>query len=305
MRFNNLDLNLLIALDHLIATKSVSRAAERLNLSQSAMSNALGRLRQYFDDPLLVRVGQRMELTVRAETLRPEIVDVLNHIEASLSRKPLFDPNTTSRAFKLLVSDYSLHTVIPKVMALTAPYDERIGFQFLPQTDRPNILLERGEADLLVAPRIVCSSEHPTIELFRDDYCCVAWRDGKYGKGTLSRDDFTAAGHVRYLSSTTSGAFDSVLLDEQGIGRRTEITTFTFSSVPHLVVGTDRIAVVHRRTAKLAASYLPVVILEVPFPMESFEQQMQWHQYRSRDPGIAWVRDIFLQAAVALCSDQD
>src|SRR6185295_4491127 len=121
-----------------------------------------------------------------------------------------------------------------------------------------------------------------------------------YGKGPLTRKAFVAAGHVRYLSSTTSGALDSVLLDQLGIARRTEISTFAFSSVPHLVVGTDRIAVVHRRTAQLAARHLPIAILEIPFRMERFEQQMQWHHYRSRDPGIIWVREIFTQAAAKL-----
>ena len=300
MRFNNLDLNLLVALDHLIATRSISEAAGRLNLSQSAMSNALGRLRQYFDDPLLVRVGQRMELTVRAETLRPEITDVLTRIEAALSTKPAFDPKAANREFRLLVSDYSLHTIIPSALELTAPFGDHIRFQFLRQTEKPNVLLERGEADLLIAPRIVCSPEHPSIKLFEDDYCCVAWRRGKHGKGPLTRKAFVTAGHVRYLSSTTAGALDSVLLDQLGIARRTEISTFAFSSVPHLVVGTDRIAVVHRRTAQLAARHLPIAILEIPFRMEPFEQQMQWHHYRSRDPGIMWVREIFTQAAAKL-----
>ncbi|GEC59237.1 LysR family nod box-dependent transcriptional activator [Bradyrhizobium japonicum] len=300
MRLNNLDLNLLVALDHLIVTKSISQTAERMNLSQSAMSNALGRLRQYFDDPLLVRVGQKMELTVRAEILRPEIADVLTRIEAALAKKPDFDPKQASREFRLLVSDYSLHTIIPPVLELTAPFGDHIRFHFLRQTDRPNVYLERGEADLLLAPRIVCSPEHPSIKLFDDDYCCVAWRRGKYGREPLTRKAFAAAGHVRYLSSATGGALDSVLLDQLGITRRTEISTFAFSSVPHLVVGTDRIAVVHRRTAQLWARHLSISVLELPFPMERFEQQMQWHHYRSRDPGIIWIRDIFKKAAAKM-----
>jgi DNA-binding transcriptional LysR family regulator len=297
LRFNNLDLNLLVALDHLIVTKSISEAAARMNLSQSAMSNALGRLREYFDDPLLVRVGQKMELTVRAETLRPEITDVLTRIEAAIATKPSFDPKVAGREFRLLVSDYSLHTIIPPVLALTAPFGDRVRFHFLRQTERPDILLERGEADLLIAPSAVCSPEHPAVKLFEDDYCCVAWRRGKYGGRPLTRKAFVTAGHVRYLSSATMGALDSALLDKMGIPRRTEVSTFTFCSVPHLVVGTNRIAVVHRRTAQLWARQLPITVLEIPFRFERFEQQMQWHHYRSRDPGLIWVRDIFRQAA--------
>ncbi|WP_426420396.1 LysR family transcriptional regulator [Bradyrhizobium genosp. A] len=303
MRFNKLDLNLLVALNHLIVTKSISGTAERMNLSQSAMSSALGRLRQYFDDPLLVRVGQKMELTVRAETLRTEIADVLTRIEAALATKPAFDPKVASREFRLLVSDYSLHTIIPPVLQLTASFADHIRFRFLRLTEKPNVMIERGEADLLIAPRVVCSPEHPSVKLFEDDYCCVAWRRGKYGKGPLTRRAFVAAGHVRYLSSPTAGALDSVLLDQLEIARRTEVSTFAFSSVPHLVVGTDRIAVVHRRTAQLWARHLPITVLEIPFPLERFEQQMQWHQYRSRDPGITWMRDIFERAASKMACD--
>jgi len=108
MRFKKLDLNLLVALDHMLALQSVSAAADKMFMSQSAMSNALTRLRTYFDDPLLVQVGKRMEITPRAEAMKPAIRDILVRIEATIDSQPAFDPTVSTRNFNILVSDYTV-----------------------------------------------------------------------------------------------------------------------------------------------------------------------------------------------------
>ncbi len=97
MRFNKLDLNLLVALDVLLVERNVSRSADRLHVTQSAVSNALARLRDYFDDEILVPVGRRMELTPRAELLKEAVRDILVRIESSVTAKPLFEPRTSDR----------------------------------------------------------------------------------------------------------------------------------------------------------------------------------------------------------------
>jgi len=117
MRFNKLDLNLLVALDHLLHLRSVSGAAERMNMTQSAMSNALLRLRDYFDDPLLVKIGRRMELTPRADSLKDPVRDVLVRVEWTIAATSQFDPARSERQFNILLSDYTLATLIPSVLA--------------------------------------------------------------------------------------------------------------------------------------------------------------------------------------------
>ena len=120
MRFKKLDLNLLVALDALLTEKNVTRAGERVFLSQSTMSNALARLRQYFDDELLVQVGGRMELTPRAVMLHDAVRDVLVRIDTTIAAKPAFDPTESDREVTLFVSDYSMEVLIPGALALAA-----------------------------------------------------------------------------------------------------------------------------------------------------------------------------------------
>ena len=117
MRFNKLDLNLLVALDVLLVERNVSRSADRLHVTQSAVSNALARLRDYFDDEILVPVGRRMELTPRAELLKEAVRDILVRIESSVTAKPLFEPRTSDRRFRIFVSDYTMITLVPHVLA--------------------------------------------------------------------------------------------------------------------------------------------------------------------------------------------
>jgi LysR family nod box-dependent transcriptional activator len=118
MRFNKLDLNLLVALDAMLLERNISRAAERLHVSQSAMSSSLARLRTYFDDPLLVQVGRRMELTPRAQALKEVVRDILGRVDTAIATRPQFDPAQSDREFRLLVSDYTLVTLMPHLLAL-------------------------------------------------------------------------------------------------------------------------------------------------------------------------------------------
>src|SRR5262245_4933192 len=106
MRFNRLDLNLLVALDALLAEQNITRAAERLHLSQSAVSGALARLREHFQDELLVQVGRRMTRTPLAESLAQPVREILAQVQATVERRPGFDPSTSDRQFSIMVSDY-------------------------------------------------------------------------------------------------------------------------------------------------------------------------------------------------------
>src|SRR5205823_2995430 len=127
---------------------SVSRAAEVLNLSASATSNSLGRLREYFDDELLVQIGRKMELTPRAEGLHAAVRDVLLRIDSTIADQPVFDPCGSDRIFRMLASDYTQIVLAPALLALAAKAQSTVRFEFLPQVSAPHKQLERGEADL-------------------------------------------------------------------------------------------------------------------------------------------------------------
>lgn len=301
MRFNRLDLNLLTALDVLLTERSVTRAAERLNLTPSAVSSALARLRDYFDDELLVQVGRKMEPTPRAEGLHDAVRDVLVRIESTIAAQPAFDPATSERVFRIFMSDYTQMVLMPHVLALASRQRCRARFELLPQVSNPQRNLERGEADLLVIPRGFLSQEHPAEVLYEEGFECVLWRDSSLAQGRFGFDQYTGAGHVVMQPPGAAGeSFEGWFIRRYGISRRVAVATYGFATLPALVVGTEFVATVHARLAQRFAGCWPLVLRTPPFPIERMQQSMQWHKYRTQDPGLVWLRGLLHQAVVLM-----
>ncbi len=301
MRFNKLDLNLLVALDALLSERNITRAAQRIHLSQSAMSNALGRLREHFDDELLVQVGRRMAPTPRADVLREAVRDVLLRIDTTIAAQPEFDPATSDRQFTLFVSDYSMAVFVPHALALASRQRSTVRIRLLPQVAQPHRALERGEADLLIIPSAYVSSEHPSETLFEEGFVCAMWRDSQLARGALTIERYASAGHVvMQPSETDQPAFEDWFVQRHGISRRIQCLSYSFGAMPFLVVGTELIATVHLRLARRLQAALPIALAPVPMPMPPLVQTMQWHKYRSQDPGLVWLRSLMQQAAVVM-----
>ena len=298
MRFNKLDLNLLVALDALLSERSITRAAERVHLSQSAMSNSLGRLRDYFKDELLVQVGRTLEPTPRGEVLREAVRDVLVRIDTSIATEPQFDCTTSDREFQLCISDYTMEVLMPRVLALARKQRSTTRFKLLPQVSSPARALERGEADLLVIPNAYCATDHPKETVFTDGFVCVVWSQSSHAREGLSFERYANAGHVVMQPvDTERPAFESWFVQRYGLLRRIEVATYSLAALPFLVVGTDLIATVHSMLAETVKPALPIKLLPLPLPMPAFEQAMQWHKYRSLDPGLLWLRRLMQHAA--------
>ncbi len=301
MRFNRLDLNLLVALDALLTERSIVRAAERLNLSPSATSNALARLREYFGDELLVQVGRRMEPTPRALGLAETVRDVLVRVDSAIAIQPEFDPSKAERAFRIFVSDYSQMVLAPHVLALASQARCSARFEFLPQVTNPQRSLERGEADLLIIPRGFLSPDHPEEMLYSEDFVCVVWRESSLARGELSFERYLAAGHVVMQPPGNVGdAFETWFVKRYGVTRRVAVTSYGFAPIPAMVVGTDFIATVHARLARQLQRAWPIELRPCPVPITPMEQGMQWHQYRTQDPGLAWLRGLIQRAVVRM-----
>lgn len=301
MRFKNLDLNLLVALDALFAERNVTRAGERIHLSQSAMSSALSRLRHYFDDELLVAVGGKLELTPRAEVLHEAVRDVLLRIDTTVTALPEFDPNTSDREFTLFVSDYSMEVLIPRALSLAARCGSRVRLRLKQQVAHPYRSLERGEADLLIIPGIFCSPDHPQEKLFEDHFVCVVWKDSPLAEGEMTRERYLTASHVSMRPTDDQlPVLEHWFAANFDMSRRVAVTTYNFGAIPFMVVGTDLIGTVHSRMARRLLPAIPVVLKPVPLPVVDFQQTMQWHKYRSQDPGLVWLRNLLLDAASEL-----
>jgi LysR family transcriptional regulator, nod-box dependent transcriptional activator len=297
MRFKNLDLNLLIALDTLIRVRNVSRAADEMFITQSAMSNALGRLRDYFDDPLLIQVGRSMELSPLAASLEQPLRDIIVRIETTVVSTPSFQPKQSTRSIGLVVSDYTLHTLMPSFLRRVAAQAPGLRLDFKPQQNFPHLLLERGEADLLIAPTVFCSTNHPMEELLRDEICAVVDADSPHASGELSKEDFVSAGHIVMLPPNGGESLAQKACRELGLELRVEVTTFSFASLPMLVQGTNRIALVQRSLAEKIAKLGKLAIVRPPIALPPLEQSVQWHSYRTRDPALIWIRSQLKRAA--------
>jgi LysR family transcriptional regulator, nod-box dependent transcriptional activator len=298
--FGGLDLNLLVALDALFAEKSVSRAGERLHLSQSATSGALARLREAFHDPLLVQVGRKMALTPLAEGLIEPVRNFLLHAETILNGSPAFDPPTSTRKFRLLMSDYVQTVVMTEALPRLQSLAPGISLELLWNIDGISEPLERGEIDLAVTPTRYLSPGHPSEPLFKDEFTCLVWSGNSRIKRDLSLETYLSLGHVvvRFGRLQQLPSFDEWFVERFGHQRRIEVITTAFNLVPQLLIGTSRIATLHRRLAIFYQRYVPLKLIAPPIAIPLLEESMQWHQSRDRDPGTMWLRSV-LKAAVS------
>ncbi len=300
MDFSGLDLNLLVALDALFVERSVSRAGERLHLSQSATSGALGRLRDVFHDPLLVQVGRKMTLTPLAEGLVQPVRDFLVHAEAILNSSPAFDPATSTRKFRLMMSDYVQTVVMTEALPRLQHLAPGISLELSWNVEGISEPLERGDFDLAVTPSRYLSPEHPSEPLFDDEFTCLAWSGNTRTRRDLSLETYLSLGHVvvRFGRHQQLPTVDEWFVERFGRQRKIEVVTTAFNLVPQLLIGTNRIATLHRRLAIFYQRYLPLTLIPPPLEIPRLEESIQWHKSRDRDPGTIWLRSV-LKSTVA------
>lgn len=302
MRYRRLDLNLLLALDVLLAERSVTRAAAKLNVTQPAMSGSLARLRDYFEDPLIVQVGRTMELTPLAQALVAPVRDIMTRIDSAITTDPQFDAATSKRRFSISASDYVIRTLLIYVMREVRRLAPQVTFDLRQTTTRSPIELESGELDMMIFPEIDMLHEHPHEPLFEDSFVVIAWRDTPQFHDDITFDEFMASGHVVYGGGEGQGAtfLDRWFAKQYGDARRVEIWVHNFMLIAHAVVGTDRIATVPSRLATEMARNLPLRILQPPLELPKLQEMIQWPSHRDADPAHRWMREQIRLAAARL-----
>ena len=176
MRFNGLDLNLLVALDALLTERNLSAAARGINLSQPAMSAAVARLRAYFRDDLFVMRGRELVPTPLADFLAAPTRDALLQIQLSITTRDAFDPAKSDRRFRVILSDFMTVVFFSKIVEQVAREAPGVTFELLPFDDQPDEPVRRGEIDFLIFPEMFMSSAHPKARLFDEPLVCVGCR---------------------------------------------------------------------------------------------------------------------------------
>lgn len=297
MRFNGLDLNLLVALDALLETRSVSAAARRLNLSQPAMSAALARLRDYFQDQILVADGKRMLPTPFAEDLAPRLKAQLRGLSGLLVSSAGFEPASAARTFSIIATDYITAVVLGPLMAGLEAEAPGLRLEIRSPYDDSAEQLAQGRVDLLITPDTFVHPDHPVELLFEERQVLVGWRDNPLFRHSPTEAEVFACGHVAVsFGQQRTASFADRQLALLGKVRRVEATAPTFMAAPWLLRGTGRIAFMHERLARAMAEISPIAIAEIPFDFPIMREMVQHHRARGGDEGLAWLRRRIVEA---------
>jgi DNA-binding transcriptional LysR family regulator len=296
---NRVDLNLLVAFDALMAERSVTAAATRLSVGQSAMSSTLARLRKLFDDPILVREGRTMVATPEAEALVAPVHEALNRIRSLLAGRGAFDPALDERTFTVMTSDYSAVAVLhPLLVHLTAEAPH-IRLRIQPVEQHFPDRLARNQVDLLIAPRQVFPgfASYCHESLSHDRYVVAVDAANTEIGETVSVEEF---GRLPYLATHYEGtpSLAEAQLDAMGIPRRVDVTT-GFAIAPFFLRDTRLITLIPEIWGRRLVDAAGIRLLEPPMPLPPVTETMIWTERHDDDPGHRWIRGRLREVAEA------
>jgi DNA-binding transcriptional LysR family regulator len=298
---HGLNLNSLVALDALLTERNVTRAARRTGITQPAMSQTLARLRELFDDPLLVRSGRGLKRTPRAEAMLEPLADALQAVERAVQLGLKFDPATSGRVFRVAMTDLHLALTLPTMLRTIereAP-GVRLEAEPLSLLDLMSRIAD-GDVDvaigfLLEAPRGVRS-----VTLLEDDYVCLVRRGHPLArKKRIALADYPKHRHlantpVKFVPRAMSDAAYGFTARE---GIRVSLPYLL--TVPAVVRSTDLVATVPRKVLDAPIDFEGVVVLEAPAELPCVEHSIFWHPRFDRDPAHTWLRELAIRAARA------
>ena len=296
----SLDVSLLVALDALLDELSVTRAGLRLQLSQPAMSRALGRLRAAFDDELLVRSGRGLVLTPRATALKGPLRRALEELDAAVARPAPFEPLTARRTFTLSTTDYGSAVMLPALLAHLATAAPMVDLATRNQSLTWDEALREGGLDVALFPRRPSSPGIVWQRLFSDHFVCLARRGHPAVRGRLSLAALCETPHVFVSpSDAAQGVVDEVLA-RRGLRRRVALRVQSFLVAPLVVAESDLLAVVPALVARRFAAQLSLQVLPPPIEVPGFAVCLAWHERMRGDSGHAWFRTSVINVAKAL-----
>lgn len=292
-----LDLNLLRALDALLAERHVTRAAERLSLTQSAASRALARLRQELGDPILVRGPSGALLpTARAEQLGPVVRQALAQIAAAW-RGDTFDPATSQRRFIVSGADYAELVLLPGLAARLAELAPGLTLSFVPMPGDLTGALASGDVDAILVPGAMSGAGLYQRHLF-DESFVVAMRAGHpAASGKLTLDRFCSLCHLLIAPRGTPGGAVDNALAKLGRKRHVAVSVPHFLVAPHVIAASDLVITMATRMVAVFSTMFELVTRPPPLPVPGFSIQLQWHERTHADAGHRWFREQLAHVA--------
>ncbi len=308
MNISRIDLNLLVYLDVLLRERNVTKAAQQLGISQPAMSNGLKRLRDLFNDPLLVRTSEGMTPTERAEELQPQIRDILTATEQAVQTRAAFDEGCSERIFRIMASDYAESTLIPHVLKRLREQAPGIRLDIMTPSDVSFLDVEQGKVDMVINRFDEMPQSFHQTTVWRDSFSCLLSAQNPI-LNDFSLDNYLQAQHV-WVSKTGMGVGHGVdPRDTQKLGwvdaalkklgKQRRITVFTrhYTSACLLAEQRDLIVTVPSRASRLTADNPRIVCLPPPFEIPPFELKMAWSPLLHHDPAHQWIRRLISDVA--------
>ncbi|UFS58779.1 LysR family transcriptional regulator [Subtercola endophyticus] len=292
------DANLIVVLDAILIDRNLTRAGDRIGMTQPAVSGALARLRQQFDDALLVRVGRSYELTPKAAAMQEIVHEAMIEIERTLDVLPTFDPLSSTRRFLISSSDYVLSEITRPLFSLLAEQapGTSVEFEALPTTQvvSTNDLLRR---DLIIVGtgRGVPGTRS---SLFTDRFVCIASANNpRIRGGAFTLDDLSELSHVISNFGESTLTHVDEMMSGAGLTVRVAVSVQGFLLVPFMVSGTDLIAYVPERLALRYLDLLNLAIVDTPLSPATLVEAAHWHPSKSADPALKWLVGVLREAA--------
>lgn len=296
---SDVDVGLLLTLDTLLREQNVTHAAARLNITQSALSARLTRLRQLLNDPLFIPAasGRGMIPTPHATALQSELSRLIERLNDFINTAHLFDPATSKRVFRIAATDNPAAIIAPDLLPLIRSQAPQVQVAFtLPDKAKIGDHLQQGDVDLFVGTAEDATAGLVGQTLFEDEFVTAQRHGHPRGKREMTLDEFCQLDHL--LISTAGGHFSGMIDDalaELGRERRVSVSIQSYAVAPLVLTSTDCVCTLPRRFLRRFDQILD--LFKPPLPLSAFGMQMFWHPKMRTDPAHKWLRKLVLQAA--------
>ena len=311
---NRIDLNLLVYLDALLRECNVTQAANQLGLSQPAMSNGLRRLRELFNDPLLVRTSDGMTPTARALELAPLVREILTGVDRAIQPTTEFDPSSATQVFRIMASDYAESTLFPAVLQQLRELAPGLTLDIMTPSDVSFLDVERGKVDLVINRFDQMPQSFHQITLWQDTFSCMMSPDNPI-LDQFDLDSYLKANHI-WVSKTGMGVgvgvdpsdvqrlgWVDLALAELGKKRHIRVFTRHYQAAMTLAEQNDLIVTLPTRATWLKRDNPRIVTRPVPFDIPSLELKMAWSPLLQHNTAHRWMRQSITSIARGLNSE--
>ncbi len=298
----NIDLKLLSVIGELHRTRSVSQAAEHLEVSQSTVSMSLAKLRKHFNDPLFVRTSAGMEPTPHASELIYLLEKAETLLQSALEHHVVFDPQASDRIFRLHSTDIAQVTLLPKLMCRLKAIAPSVAIHLGRISVDTSKLLESGELDLAAGFILPMGAGFCQQRLFKERFVCAVRRDHPRIEEAITVKQFESETHLAFATTGTGHGIVEKTLEAKRIRRKVGLTIPSFLGIASILTNTDYVVTLPEQLGRHLAAAGFIRVLPPPFELPPYYIMQHWHERYSQDPANRWLRtvmaDLFLSSPV-------